>query len=79
MFSWLMLVSISCLTVVTAKYNVYFDKWLDEHGISADSVDYETWKANLEYVHGDTQQGRSLIYCYHEQVCSSGTCCIRSN
>ncbi|XP_065886617.1 procathepsin L-like [Dysidea avara] len=51
---------ISCLTNVIAKDDVHFDKWLDEHGISADSVDYETWKANLEYVEMHNRGGHSF-------------------
>ena len=62
MFSWFVpvLVSISCLTVVIAKDDVQFDQWLDEHGISADSVNYETWKANLEYVETHNRGGASF-------------------
>jgi len=48
------------LTIVTAKEDVHFDKWLDEHGISADSVNYETWKANLEYVEMHNKGGHSF-------------------
>jgi len=57
--TWCVLLSISCMTVVTAK-DVRFDQWLDEHGISADSVDYETWKANLEYVETHNTGGASF-------------------
>ncbi|XP_065886619.1 testin-2-like [Dysidea avara] len=58
--AWYLIVSISCLTNVIAKDDVYFDKWLDEHGMSADSVDYEAWKANLEYVEMHNRGGHSF-------------------
>jgi len=58
--SWCLIVLIICLTIVTAKDDVHFDKWLDEHGISVDSVDYETWKANLEYVEMHNKGGHSF-------------------
>jgi len=60
MFVCRVALTISCLTIVTAKDDIYFDKWLDEHRISADSVDYETWKANLEYVEMHNKGGHSF-------------------
>ena len=38
------------LSVAIANDELNFDKWLDKYGHAVESVDYETWKANMEYV-----------------------------
>ena len=37
-----------------------FDKWLDKYGHTSESVDYETWKANMEYVVTHNQRQSSF-------------------
>ena len=37
-----------------------FDKWLDRYGYTREAVDYETWKANMEYVVAHNQRHASF-------------------
>ena len=39
---------------------ISFDKWLNKHGYTSDSVDYGTWKANVEYVLTHNQRHSSF-------------------
>lgn len=50
----------TCLSVVIANDELNFDKWLDKYGYVAESVDYETWKANMEYVVAHNQRHASF-------------------
>ena len=50
----------TCFSVVIANDELNFDKWLDKYGYAAESVDYETWKANMEYVVAHNQRHTSF-------------------
>ena len=39
---------------------VNFDKWLDKYGYTREAVDYEAWKANMEYVVAHNQRQSSF-------------------
>lgn len=40
----------TCLSITLANDDLSFEKWLDKYGHTIESVDYETWKANMEFV-----------------------------
>ena len=44
------LLAVTCLSIAIASDELNFDKWLDKYGYAAESVNYETWKANMEFV-----------------------------
>ena len=51
---------LTCLSIVLANDELSFDKWLDKYGHTIESVDYETWKANLEFVVAHNQRYSSF-------------------
>ena len=55
------LLLVGCIRIATAGEEVVsFDKWLDKYGYASESVDYGTWKANMEYVLGHNQRNSSF-------------------
>lgn len=50
----------ACSSIALANDELNFDKWLDKHGHSAESVDYEIWKANMEFVVRHNQRQSSF-------------------
>ena len=50
----------TCLSIAIANDELNFDKWLDKYGYAAESVNYETWKANMEYVVAHNQRHASF-------------------
>ena len=48
------------LSVAIANDELNFDKWLDKYGYAVESVNYETWKANMEYVVAHNQRHASF-------------------
>lgn len=49
-----------CLSIALANEEFSFDKWLDKYGYAIESVDYETWKSNVEYVVAHNQRHSSF-------------------
>ena len=50
----------TCLSIAIANDEFDFDKWLDKYGYAAESVNYETWKANMEFVVSHNQRHASF-------------------
>ena len=81
------LLLVACTKIATAGDEVLsFDKWLDKYGYPSESVDYGTWKANMEYVVAHNQQHSSFkvalnkfAHLVRAYVCITTTCivCIR--
>ena len=54
------LLAVTCLSIAVAYDELNFDKWLDKYGYAAESVNYGTWKANMEFVVSHNQRHASF-------------------
>jgi len=54
------LLLVVCLSIAIAKDELSFDKWLEKYGYASESVNYGTWKANMEFVLTHNQQHSSF-------------------
>ena len=55
-----LIVVVACLSIAIANDELNFDKWLDKYGYAAESVNYKTWKANMEFVVSHNQRHASF-------------------
>ena len=60
LYCLLLLVVVGLSIAVADDERISFDKWLSKHGYTSDSVDYGTWKANMEYVLSHNQRHSSF-------------------
>ena len=75
----LLLVVVGLSTAVADDERISFDKWLDKYGYTPDSVDYGTWKANMEYVLTHNQRHSSFsvtLNKFAHLVCMSVLCVV---